>query len=124
MWYAYGLVESMNELLAVIRNLAAWTAPDGKCFLPLANPRLIAGVDLPYQATSAWAGRVMITGILWSYVEDDGRKVHAHLLAPCVEFMVEQFQHYFREVKVVDYPPAAPGWPARSALVASCKKHG
>ena len=35
MWYAYGMVDSVSELLRVIENLAAWTAPQGTCFVPL-----------------------------------------------------------------------------------------
>ena len=63
----------------------------GTCFVPLADPRLITGVNLPYQAPTHNAGRVMITGILWSYIEDDIGAAHAHLLAPNVEFMLELF---------------------------------
>jgi hypothetical protein len=59
---------------------------------------------------------------MWSYIEDDGRKVHAHMLAPNIEFMVEQFERYFEKVEVVRYPPAFPGWTGRPAIVASRKK--
>jgi SAM-dependent methyltransferase len=122
MWYAYGLVDSIPELLRVIDNIWSWTAPLGTAFVPLADPRLITGVNLPYQAPTTSPGRVMITGIQWSYVEEGGRKVHAHLLAPNVEFMVEQFARYYRAIEVVRYPPAFPGWQGRPALVASGRK--
>lgn len=122
MWYAYGFVESIDELMRLIANLAAWTAPDGTCFVPLADPRLIAGVNLPYHAHTLNAGKVTITGIMWSYDEDDGRKVHTHLIAPNVEFMVEQFNHYFDEVSIHRYPPAFPGWTGRPALLARRKR--
>jgi SAM-dependent methyltransferase len=122
MWYAYSLVDNVADVLRLIGNLAAWTAPGGVCFVPLADPRLITGLDLPYQAFSPNPGKVMITGILWSYVEDDGRKVHSHLIAPNLEFMIEQFQVYFDEVSIVRYPPAFPGWQGRPALVATSKR--
>ncbi|HWE72428.1 MAG TPA: class I SAM-dependent methyltransferase [Stellaceae bacterium] len=122
MWYAYGLVDTPRDILKLIENMWAWTAPSGTCFMPLADPRLITGVDLPYQAPTQNAGKVMITGIMWSYVEDDGRKVHSHMLAPNIEFMVEQFDGYFERVEVVRYPPAFPGWTGRPAIVASQKK--
>jgi SAM-dependent methyltransferase len=122
MWYAYGLVDTIRDMLKLIDNLWAWTAPAGTCFMPLADPRLISGVNLPYQAPTHNAGKVMITGIMWSYVEDDGRKVHSHILAPNVEFMVEQFEGRFSSVEVVRYPPAFPGWTGRPAIVASGKK--
>ena len=90
--------------------------------MPLADPRLITGVDLPFQAVTHNAGKVMVTGIMWSYVESEGQKVHSHMLAPNIEFMVEQFESYFGNVEVVRYPPAFPGWAGRPAIVASGKK--
>jgi len=122
MWYAYSLVDTISDMLWLIENLASWTAPEGTCFVPLADPRLITGVQLPYQAPSPNAGKVMITGIQWSYVEDGGRKVHSHLIAPNLEFMVEQFEIYFENVSLVRYPPAFPGWEGRPALVATRKR--
>lgn len=122
MWYAYGLVDTVGDLLKLIANLAAWTAPTGSCFVPLADPRLITGANLPYQAPSRYPGKVMITGIMWSFVEDDVRKVHSHMLAPNLEFMVEQFEQYFETVDVVRYPPAFEGWVGRPAILASGKK--
>jgi len=122
MWYAYGLVDTVGDMLKLIANLWAWTAPTGTCFVPLADPRLITGVNLPYQAPTHNSGKVMITGIMWSYVEDDGRKVHSHMLAPNIEFMVEQFEQYFRKVEVVRYPPAFEGWAGRPAILASDKR--
>jgi SAM-dependent methyltransferase len=121
MWYAYALVDTIRDTLRLIENLASWTAPEGTCFVPLAQPSMIAGVNLPRQALSAWAGKVMIDGIVWSYVEDDGRKVHSHLITPGIEFMVEQFQAYFEKVSIIQYPPAFEGWECRSALVATRK---
>jgi hypothetical protein len=35
MWYANGMVDSVSEVLRVIENLAAWTAPQATCFVPL-----------------------------------------------------------------------------------------
>lgn len=122
MWYAYGLVDTIRDVDRLIENLWSWTAPDGTCFVPIADPRLITGVNLPYHAASPNDGKVVITGILWSYVEDGGRKVHSQLIAPNVEFMVERFQTYFRDVEVVRYPPAFPGWEGRPALLASAKR--
>ena len=121
MWYAYGYLDSVPELLMFIENLWAWTAPGGTCFVPLADPRLISGVDLPYLAPTNQAGKVMITGITWSYVEDDGRKVHSHMLAPQVEFMVEQFRTHFGDVKLIRYPSSIARGPGRPAIVARAK---
>lgn len=122
MWYAYGFVDTIAELERLAANLWAWTAPDGRCFVPLADPRLITGVNLPYQAPTHNAGKVIITGILWSYVEDHVGKAHAHLLAPAVEFMTALFEGYFAQVEIVRYPPPFPGWTGRPALVATAKR--
>jgi 4-hydroxybenzoate polyprenyltransferase/SAM-dependent methyltransferase len=122
MWYAYGLVETIADLDRLVANLWFWTARDGTCFVPLADPRLITGVNLPYQAPTLNDGRVMITGILWSYIEDDIGAAHAHQLAPNIEFMVELFRQYFDRVDIIRYPPVFEGWQGRPALLASGKK--
>jgi SAM-dependent methyltransferase len=122
MWYAYGFADSIGDLGKLIANLWSWTSMTGTCFVPLADPRLITGVNLPYRAPTHNAGRVMITGILWSYIEDSIGAAHTHLLAPNIEFMVELFLQYFERVEVVRYPPAFAGWEGRPALVASGKK--
>jgi SAM-dependent methyltransferase len=123
MWYAYCLVESVTELHRLIRNLAAWTGPNGTCFLPLADPSLITGLPLQYRLQSGGnAGEVTLTGIIWNYSEDDGTKVHADLIAPQVEVMVERFERHFDKVTLVRYPPTFPGWTGRPAIIAQKKR--
>ena len=122
MWYAYGFADTIGDLEKLIANLWSWTSMTGTCFVPLADPKLITGVNLPYQAPTHNCGRVMITGIIWSYVEDNIGAAHTHLLAPNIEFMVELFQQYFERVEIVRYPPPFAGWEGRPALVASGKK--
>ncbi len=122
MWYAYGYVSSMSELETLVANLAEWTAPTGRCFVPLADPCLIAGVDLPTTVQSALPGRISVSGILWSYEDADGKSVHAHMLAPHVEHMVALFSRHFSDIRFDLYPPAFPGWDQRRALIASGKR--
>lgn len=122
MWYAYGFADTVGDLERLVANLWSWTSMTGTCFVPLADPRLITGVNLPYQAPTQNAGRVMITGILWSYIEEEIGAAHTHLLAPNVEFMLELFEQYFECVEIIRYPPAFDGWKGRPALVASGKK--
>jgi SAM-dependent methyltransferase len=122
MWYAYGLVDTVADVLRLIENMAAWTARAGTCFMPLLDPDLITGVKLPYEVGSPVPGRVMITGILWSFIEDGGRKVHSQMVAPNLEFMVEQFRRYFEDVSIVRYPPPCPDVQGRPALVARRKR--
>ncbi|MBR0717747.1 trans-aconitate 2-methyltransferase [Bradyrhizobium liaoningense] len=122
MWYAYGLVDTIRDMERLIENLWAWTSASGTCFVPLADPSLITGVNIPFKPPTHNDGEVIITGIIWSYVEDGGQKTHAHQLAPNLDFMVEQFGRYFTDVKLVRYPPRFPGWAGRPAILASRKK--
>jgi SAM-dependent methyltransferase len=122
MWYAYGLVDTVADILRLIENMAAWTTPQGTCFMPLADPRAITGVQIPSEVPSPFPGKVLITGILWSYIEDDGRKVHSQMIAPSVEFMVGQFEKYFEQVSVHRYPAASADVEGRPALIATRKR--
>lgn len=133
MWYAYGFVNDMAAVEKLIRNLADWTAPTGSCFLPLADPRLISGAQLPYEVDHP-QGKIRIDGILWSFIEDEGSKQHTFQLAPNVELMIEFFDRYFADVRVEIYPQPPrrlPGlgvtrWTrahrSRKAIVASAKR--
>lgn len=124
MWYAYGLVDCVRELETLVENMARWTSPTGSCFVPLSDPALITGHDLPFdQPGCPFPGKVTITGILWSYSEDHGSKVHAHQIAPNVEFMESLFLRHFAHVRLVSYPPSPPNFTvARRALIASQKR--
>lgn len=123
MWYAYGLVNSIFEIEKLVNNMASWTSPHGKCFVPLSNPQLICQANLPLELQGPWPGKVRITGILWSYIEDEGEKEHAHQIAPQIEVMEGFFRKHFATVDIVQYPPAMPGWEGvRCALVASDKR--
>jgi SAM-dependent methyltransferase len=123
LWYAYGLVDTLDELVGVIHNLWTWTSPDGLCFVPLADPRLMTGVALPDRVPWGESGDYSrIAAIVWSFVEEDGAKTHSNQIAPTVTFMVEQFQVYFEDVEVIRYPPAFPDWEGRPALVARGKR--
>jgi SAM-dependent methyltransferase len=122
MWYAYGLVDTVEQVLEVIHNLWSWTSPAGLCFVPLLDTRMITGVPLPYRMPYSETSHVEITGIVWSYVEEDEQKVHVHQIAPNVEFMQESFGVYFENVEIVRYPPLLPGGQGRPALLASGKR--
>lgn len=125
MWYAYTLVDTMRDISILIGNMADWVSASGTCFVPLADPRLIARVDLPREhffGAGADRGRVTIDAILWSYVEEDGSKVHAHLVTPQVEVMVAEFERHFTDVRLVRYPHKADGIHGRPALIATGKR--
>jgi SAM-dependent methyltransferase len=121
MWYAYSLVDTIDDVNQLIDNLACWTSRSGTCFVPLADPRMISRSNLPYEVPDGPPG-VFITGILWSFIEDDGQKVHAHLVTPQIEFMIEQFERFFKSVRIVRYPHKADGVTGRAALIATDKR--
>jgi len=64
---------------------------------------------------------MFITGILWSYIED-AQSVHAHMVAPNLQYMVEQFRKFFERVDIIRYPQVNPSVGRRPALVATQKK--
>lgn len=122
MWYAYGLVDTMQQIEILIENLAAWTSPSGRCFVPVADPSLITRRTMSYRVPSPWPGEVSVVGIIWTYAEADG-KTHLHQLAPHPDHMDMLLRRWFATVEREVYPPAQPGWKGcRSALVASNKK--
>lgn len=122
MWYAYTLVDTIQEIDQVVANLAAWTRADGTCFVPLADPRLISRCNLPYHIQDRNPGQVVVTGILWSFSEADGTKVHQHLVTPQVEYMTASFGRFFEDIRIVIYPHKADGIHGRPALVARGKR--
>jgi hypothetical protein len=64
-------VDTFDEIAQALANLADWTAPGGRCFLPVADPDLIARTALPdrlpYGPTGE-AGEVRIEGIVWTFL--------------------------------------------------------
>jgi SAM-dependent methyltransferase len=124
MWYAYSFVDTIADLQQLIKNLSSWTRSGGRCFVPLADPALISGYPLPYHLPDGgFAGEVTLTGIMWSFSEADGTKVHRHLVTPHPQFMVENFEKYFEKVTLIRYPPAVPGWTGRPAIIAEQKRN-
>lgn len=103
MWYAYCLVETTADIRALVRNLAAWTAPEGgRCFLPLFHPEKACKTVIPYDGVDFMGGHFRVTGIIWNFVEPDG-KTHDSLISPQTEYMVELFEPYFESVEVITY---------------------
>ena len=120
MWYAYAYVDTIDEVGDVIANLSAWTAPTGRCFVPLCDPQRITRCEVPYAIETGWGGPVTITGVLWSFSDEAGTKHHRHLVSPAVEWMCEQFGRWFEDVAVFVYPSKA--WGERPGLIANRKR--
>jgi hypothetical protein len=120
MWYAYSYVDTTDEVAQVIANLAAWTAPGGHCFVPLADPRRIARCDLPDRIETGWGGPVEITGILWTWLDEGGSKLHRDLVCPHMSWMRAEFARWFEKVEIFEYPSEAYG--RRPGLIATAKR--
>lgn len=101
MWYAYCLVSSVKEVERFVANLASWTSPQGRCFVPLFHPEKACKIDIPYQQPDIFGGRFYITGITWSWIEDG--KAHLNLVAPQTDYMVELFERHFDKVDLLTY---------------------
>jgi SAM-dependent methyltransferase len=119
MWYAYGYVDTIDEVGLVIDNLARWTAPDGRCFVPLADPVRLARSFIPEKVDTGW-GPLTVDGILWSWIDENGTKEHRHLIAPQMSWMRERFARWFETVETFEYESGMYG--QRPGLVASGRR--
>jgi SAM-dependent methyltransferase len=123
MWYAYGLVESIADVEAVVGNVARWTSTGGIAFVPVWDPRnLSRRIRIPHLLRDRfYGGSVAITGLTWTWIEESGKR-HSNMIAPHPEHMREMFREHFADVSLVSYP-LAKGWraPKRIAIRASGK---
>jgi SAM-dependent methyltransferase len=125
MWWAYCLVESISDIRRLIANLAKWTSENGTCFIPLCNPQKFdtQNIKLPYIDPKV-PGRIMITGITWTYIDENGKR-HDDVVSPQVEHMVVMFREFFHEVEIVEGPldQIGEGWRVQDILIARKKKN-
>lgn len=123
MWYAYGLVETISDIERVVRNMAHWTSDEGTCFLPVWDPQnLSRSIRIPYlNRDRFYGGNVHITGLIWTWVEESGKK-HENMVAPHLDHMVAMFEAHFQKVAVISYP-LSNRWlaPKRKAIKATRK---
>lgn len=105
MWQAYCYVDTMSDFEKVIHNLATWTANNGICFVPFGAP-LGKNPSIPYQrnAHSVWGGKVVQSGVIWSWIDELTGKTHKNLIEPHPEHMSALFNNYFNEVEIIEYP--------------------
>ena len=124
MWWAYGYVESLPQLEAIIENLADWTSERGGCFLPVCEPAGLGSgeVRLPYTCKNLGGngGLVHFEGVIWSWIDEELGKQHLNMLAPQLEYMVALFSKYFNQVEVIEYPLFKGA--SRKAIIARSKK--
>jgi SAM-dependent methyltransferase len=104
MWQAYTYVDTTHDVFRLVENLAAWTAEGGSCFLPICDMEVLCGHEIPF---SRWLdtldGTLQIDAVVWSCLEPSGRK-HVNLIAPHRDLFVREFEKYFCEVTLLNYP--------------------
>jgi SAM-dependent methyltransferase len=104
MWQAYSYVDTLDEVVRLIENLASWTAQDGTCFFPITDVEALCGHDIPFRRRLDTSdGTLQIDAVMWSCLEPSGLS-HVSLIAPHKDLLVEEFSKYFYNVEIVDYP--------------------
>lgn len=104
MWQAYSYVDTIDEILRLIRNLATWTAVGGTCFIPVCDLESLCATDVPFRSwLDTLDGTLQIDAVVWSCLEPSG-KTHISLIAPHREVFVRELQRYFESVEAVSYP--------------------
>jgi SAM-dependent methyltransferase len=105
MWYAYCYADSVQEVHQVVRNLASWTSNDGACFLPVCDPDVLCKTTIPYEPPpDSDDGRLLITAVTWTWIDEPSGRRHANLIAPTLAYMSEMLREYFRDVRLIQYP--------------------
>jgi SAM-dependent methyltransferase len=105
MWYAYCYADSVPDVRRVIHNLASWTSPNGTCFLPVCDPNVLCKTKIPYQPPpDSDDGRLFITAITWTWIDEPIGKRHDNLVAPTLNHVEEMLRGCFEEVRLIDYP--------------------
>lgn len=120
MWSAYAYLGDVDAVERLLANLGRWTAPGGRCFLPVCDLTDISGgTQVAYRNDEAWTfgGPLRVVATVWSWTDEELGKEHRHLVAPHIDHLVEVLGRHFAEVEVVHHPPFQPGWGARRALV-------
>jgi SAM-dependent methyltransferase len=104
MWQAYSYVDTTNDVIRLVENLASWTSVGGACFVPFCDLEVLCGHSIPFRRSlDTLDGTLQIDAVVWSCLEPSGRQ-HVQLIAPHRDFFAREFRKYFDEVKIIDYP--------------------
>jgi SAM-dependent methyltransferase len=99
MWWAYCYCATVADVDVLIRNLASWTAPGGRCFLPICDPEILCNTAIPHLL-----GGSVITGVVWTWTDQRCGTRHENLVAPHLQHLLARFGELFEHVTVLDYP--------------------
>lgn len=122
----WSYLDSMAEIHAVARNLAAWTAPDGRCLMGIFDLTDYTGIKAPYPAPGEerWIDIPVITGVFWSFYDAAG--LHQNMIAPSMEYWIDLFSMHFRKVEIIRWPHDPPFLllPRRNLLASEKREPG
>jgi SAM-dependent methyltransferase len=105
MWYAYCYADSVADVRRVIRNLACWTSPGGALFLPVCDPDVLCKTRIPYEPPpDSDDGRLFITGVTWTWIDEPSGRRHNNLIAPTLEYLGGILRDHYEDVRLVEYP--------------------
>jgi SAM-dependent methyltransferase len=123
MWYAYCYADSVAEVDTVVKNLASWTSQKGTLFLPVCDPNIICKTEIPSRPPpDSDDGQLLISGVVWSWIDEPSGRCHANLIAPTLNHMSQILETYFSEVELLQYPRfQADCLQARKAFIARGK---
>lgn len=123
MWYAYIYLDSMNQFDEFLMNLVKVTSIGGDLFIPVVDledlrPHTIINYEMKEEVHG---GNVYLTSSTWTWVEEDGRKTHKHMISPQIDYFIDSLNGLFEQIEVIRYPTYMPGWVSRKAIVATGK---
>ncbi len=106
LWGAYSLQETVEDVEALVRNLAAWTRADGTCLMPAFDPRSLR----KRREDGRLGSRMWVNedGTRWSY-DAPGSKRHDNLISPPLSVMETMFRRHFNDVEFFSYPKDVDG---------------
>jgi SAM-dependent methyltransferase len=122
----WSYLDTMEEIHQVARNLAAWTAPGGRCLMGIFDLEDYTGIKAPYPAPGEerWIDIPVITGVFWSFYDAGG--LHQNMIAPSMEYWIDLFSQHFRKVEIVRWPHDPPFLllPRRNLLASEKREPG
>lgn len=125
MWWAYCMVETMQNIRQLIFNFSNWLTDDGVVFLPLCNPQKFdtQNIKIPYIDQNV-PGEIKLTSIVWSWKEENGSR-HDNVLSPLVPHMKVLFEEFFESVEIIEgnIDEIGEGWRVQDILIAKNKKN-
>ncbi len=121
MWTPYNYLNSMNDFDLFLELAIDKINPGGFFFLPifdLEDIRPHTKLEYIWETSHPnYEGQIILTSSTWTWVEKNNGKVHKHLIAPQVEYIVEKVSRKFEEIQVLRYPTYKDGWVSRKGVL-------